>query len=148
VPDINHAKKWLAFAQNDYDVAIALEANHWPKFLEHICYHCQQSTEKALKAVLAYHEVDIPKTHNIARLIDECKKYDTSVQMDMKISKIMTDYSTITRYPDDADTELIDSDATLALKYAKLTLDMVRQSLNLSKEEIIQADEAAKESPK
>jgi len=136
VPDITHAKRWLAFAQNDYDVSIALEANHWPKFLEHICYHCQQSTEKALKAVLAYHEVDIPKTHNIGRLIDECKSYDASIQMDMKISKIMTDYSTITRYPDDADTELVDSDATLALKYAKSTLEMVRNALSISEEEL------------
>ena len=135
MPDITHAKRWLAFAQNDYDVSIALEANHWPKFLEHICYHCQQSTEKALKAVLAYHEVDIPKTHNIGRLIDECNKYDTSIQIDMKISKIMTDYATITRYPDDADTELVDSDVALALKCAKSTLEVVRKALNIPKEE-------------
>jgi len=103
--DIEHAKEWLDYAQRDYDFAVDVESQFWPKHMEKICYHCQQSTEKALKAVLAYNEVEIPKTHNIEQLVNECSKYDTNIKMEIKISSKMTDYATISRYLDNV-TEL------------------------------------------
>ena len=41
--DTDHAKEWLKYAQNDYDAALVLESTIWPKFIEVVCYHCQQS---------------------------------------------------------------------------------------------------------
>lgn len=124
--DMEHAKEWLDYAQRDYDFAVDVESNFWPKHMEKICYFCQQSTEKALKAVLAYNEVSIPKTHNITELIEKCSKFDSSIQMEEKVSIIMTAYATVSRYPDNV-TSWNDDDAKLALKYAKSTLEMIRK---------------------
>ena len=83
-----------------------------------------------MKAVLAYNEADIPKTHNIEELINQCKKYEMSIHIDRKIAQMMTKFATISRYPD-FDTLLVEDDAKLALKYAKQTLDMVRDAINI-----------------
>jgi len=126
--DIVYAKKWLDRAQKDYDFAAKIESHFWPKDLEQICYHCQQGTEKALKAVLAYNEIEIPKIHIIGKLLDECNKYGFSVPIDRKVAKLITDHATLSRYPDNMN-EWTEEDAKLALKYSKLTLDAVNQYL-------------------
>jgi len=129
MPDIIYAKKWLDRSQKDYDFATKIEKHFWPKDLEQICYHCQQATEKALKAVLAYNETEIPKIHTIGKLVDACNKYDFSIQIDRKIAKLITDHAALSRYPDNMN-EWTEEDARLALKYAKLTLNTVIQYLN------------------
>src|SRR5215212_11441252 len=35
-------------------------------------FHAQQAVEKALKAVLAFHDVEVPFTHDLAGLADLC----------------------------------------------------------------------------
>ena len=131
--DIEYAKEWLEYAQRDYDFSVDVESHFWPKHMEKICYNCQQSVEKALKAILAYNEVEIPRTHNIWQLVNECIKYEPSIQMEERIANKMTDYATISRYPDNM-TAWTDADAKLALKHAKITLDMVKNTLNLPEE--------------
>ena len=130
MPDISAAKEWLQFAQRDYDFAVDIESHFWPKHIEKICYNCQQAAEKALKAFLAYHEVIIPKTHNISLLVNLCSTYDASIRLENKAAKKMTDYATISRYPDFV-TTWSETDATLALKYAKRVLEKVNKSLHL-----------------
>ena len=130
MPDIAAAQEWLRFAQNDYDFAVDVESHFWPKHMEKICYNCQQATEKALKAVLAYNEVEIPKTHNISLLINFCSEYDSAIQLEDKIAKKMTDYAVISRYPDFT-TTWTEADAKLALKYTKQILDKVKEVLEL-----------------
>ncbi|MCL2365703.1 MAG: HEPN domain-containing protein [Oscillospiraceae bacterium] len=134
MPDLVYAKKWLDRAQRDYDFAAKIEKHFWPKDLEQICYHCQQATEKALKAVLAYNEAEILKIHIIGKLVDECKKYGFSVPIDRKVAKLITDHATLSRYPDNMN-EWTEEDAKLALKYSKLTLDAVIQYLTESEEQ-------------
>ena len=46
-------KEWLDFAKMDLDAAKHLNDTFYPKPLHIICYHCQQSVEKALKASIA-----------------------------------------------------------------------------------------------
>ena len=134
MPDMVYAKKWLDRAQKDYDFAAKIEKHFWPKDLEQICYHCQQATEKALKAVLAYNEAEILKIHIIGKLVDECAKYGFSIQIDRKVAKLITDHATLSRYPDNMN-EWTEEDAKLAIKYAKLTLDAVNEYLTESEEQ-------------
>ena len=49
-----------------------------------------------------------------------------SIEMGRKIAKLITDHATLSRYPDNMN-EWSEEDAKLALDYAKLTLDAVRQ---------------------
>ena len=46
--------EWLSFAETDLGVARHLYESYHPKPLEIICYHCQQSAEKAIKAVIIW----------------------------------------------------------------------------------------------
>ena len=134
MPDMDLAVKWLDRAQKDYDFAAKIEKFFWPKDLEQICYHCQQATEKAFKAVLAYNEMEIPKIHIIWRLIEACNRFGFSIAMDKKVAALITDHATLSRYPDNMN-EWTEADAKLALKYAKLTLETVNQYLADSEKE-------------
>jgi HEPN domain-containing protein len=71
VADLDTADKWRRFAAMDLNVAIH-DTSFSPLPIEIVCYHCQQSAEKALKAILAYHEETILKTHDLKRLLDLC----------------------------------------------------------------------------
>ena len=130
MPNKIHAKEWLAYAQKDYDVALVLEQSTWPKFIEAICYHCQQATEKALKAILAYHDVKIRKIHEIDIILLQCQQYEPSIQMDVRIADQLTRFGTLTRYPDNVN-EWTEDDARLALKYAKKTIQDVSEVLGI-----------------
>ena len=129
--DVKYAKEWLSFAQDDYDFAVGAQQHFWPKHMAKICYHCQQATEKALKAVLAYNEVLIPRTHNIERLIEECAKLNHHVHIDELIASKMTDFATISRYPDE-DIDCTEADVQIALKCAKYILESVTKYIENS----------------
>lgn len=46
-------QEWINFAKMDFLTAKHLYEYMYPKPLEIICYHCQQSIEKLLKGVLS-----------------------------------------------------------------------------------------------
>ena len=48
--------EWLQIAYEDYDSALYLFENKFPKPLEIACYHCQQSAEKSLTAIKKFRE--------------------------------------------------------------------------------------------
>ena len=66
--EIDVVNEWLQIAYDDYDSALFLFQNKHPKPLEIICYHCQQSVEKSLKAYLCAKGIDVPKTHEVGLL--------------------------------------------------------------------------------
>jgi HEPN domain-containing protein len=97
----SEAKEWLRRAkanlklgnENSYvdleDVAI-----------EDLCFNLQQCAEKALKALLVYHKVDFPKTHDIADLIKLLKKNALiNIPESIKRAAELTTFAVITRYP-------------------------------------------------
>lgn len=65
-----HARAWLAKAENDLVAARRLLAADGP--FDAVCFHAQQACEKALKAVLALADQEIPRTHNLAALQARC----------------------------------------------------------------------------
>ena len=98
-----------------------------------ICYYCQQATEKALKAVIAYNEAMIPKTCDIGCLVEECANLNFNLHIDEKTASKMTDFATISRYPDE-DAECTEADVKIALKCAKSVLESVIQYIEQSNE--------------
>lgn len=52
-------QEWLFYAFSDFRSAEQSDINH------QICFHSQQTAEKSLKAILAWKEQIIPKTHSI-----------------------------------------------------------------------------------
>ena len=41
-----------------------------PEYFETIAFHCQQATEKYLKATLVFYGIDFQRTHNLVYLLD------------------------------------------------------------------------------
>jgi len=134
MPNLTQAKDWIAYAQRDYDLAKTIEQTTWPRFLEGICYHSQQATEKALKAVLAYQNTRIPKTHDILELFEKIEPIAPSVIFDERIADKITNYAIANRYPNHP-FDLTESDATLALKYARETIAAVERFVGLDSNE-------------
>ena len=60
--------EWIRKAEADYRVARKL-ARSQPPEPDHICFCCQQATEKSLKALLAELGLAVPRTHNLEDLL-------------------------------------------------------------------------------
>jgi len=92
--------EWAEIAERDYDLAKKIFDLHWPKQNTSICFHCQQSAEKYLKAYLAYHNEPIVKTHILKELIEVCVKYDKDFDTLRAFCTYLTPFAVQIRYPD------------------------------------------------
>ena len=94
-----YIENWLFRANEDIAVIASLVNSGAEYYTSSICFHAQQSSEKFLKAYLAYHDVDFPRTHDLDYLLLECQKIDKNAfQIDFKS---LTDFGISVRYPDD-----------------------------------------------
>ena len=126
--DYEEAKIWINLAMRDYAIASHLYDTFAPLPVETICFHCQQAIEKALKAVLAYYESDIPKTHNIRVLAELSKVHTDEILIHDRAVDTITAFAVITRYVEDR-RDFTEDTAQFALKQAKQTLDNVAHIL-------------------
>ncbi|MFO7882636.1 MAG: HEPN domain-containing protein [Kosmotogaceae bacterium] len=120
------AKEWLDYAHHDLQAAEFL-MKMTPKPLEIICYHCQQSAEKTLKAFLAFKNQEIPKVHDLTYLLDKCVELSPKLKKLQQEALDLTDYSTIVRYP--FNIELNISDTKQALKNARKIYKIVENEI-------------------
>ena len=95
--DLDLVEQWLIYAKSDLELARVDLPNS--VLLETLCYHAQQAAEKSLKAVLIYHSVSVPRTHNIGTLIDLLEEY-TDVSESIRDIAILTEYAVSSRYPE------------------------------------------------
>jgi HEPN domain-containing protein len=94
-----YIRNWLFRANEDMAVIENLVKAGAGYYSSSICFHAQQASEKYLKAFLAYHDVDFPRTHDLDYLLLECQKLDKDAfQIDFKS---LTDFGLSVRYPDD-----------------------------------------------
>ncbi len=61
-------KEWIKYSMMDLSSAHHLYATMLPKPIEIICYHCQQSAEKILKAFLLSNNWELERTHDLRKL--------------------------------------------------------------------------------
>jgi len=128
--DSLNVNEWFRFAQMDFDAAKTLSAHHHPAPLEIVCYHCQQSAEKVLKAYAIAKGESLIKTHDLRVIIGQCAKHDEAFNSLAQVCLVLNDYAIITRYPhgEDAVTE---HDMKTALKYAEEILEFTKNKLIL-----------------
>jgi len=94
-----YIKSWLYRAKEDLAALNKLAESEMEFYTSTICFHAQQAVEKYLKAFLAYHDVDFPKTHDVDFLIDKCQRIDDqNFNIDLKS---LTEFGVSIRYPDD-----------------------------------------------
>ena len=120
--------EWIRYAQMDYDAAKNMSILHKPVPLEIVCYHCQQSAEKILKAYAIAKGESLIKTHDLRILITQCLKHEKAFGSLSVACSALTDYAALTRYPAGAD-DVNESDMGAALKNAVEVLEFTKGKL-------------------
>ncbi len=88
-------------AEEDMKASDALLAAE-PLFLYPACFHAQQAAEKYPKALLAWHQIEFRKTHDIQELLDWVAQADPALSSNLKVAFVLTPYGVDVRYPGDA----------------------------------------------
>ena len=114
---------WIKKAAKDL-----LTAEHELSFsdavTESICFHCQQATEKLLKAYLIFLGIPFTKTHEIGELITKCEDKDKEISAFKEEADKLTDYAVAVRYPEELFEPTLE-EAREAFKIAKKTEEFV-----------------------
>jgi HEPN domain-containing protein len=116
-------QQWLDKGKDDLRAAEYLSTMHYPTPDEIICYHCQQSAEKYLKAFIFSLDIEPDKTHNLKDLLNICQKYNTEFSTFISKAFTLTRYAILPRYPNEL--EITNEDMKTALSYAKSIQEFV-----------------------
>jgi HEPN domain-containing protein len=115
----NEAEAWLKISAEDLQSAEVLFER---KLFRMACYHAQQSIEKIIKALLADHEVDFFRTHNLLDLNNAIKKLGYPALLNDEEAVFLNSIYRA-RYPSEAGLlplgEPLEKDAARALKTAR-----------------------------
>ena len=126
--DSVNVPRWIMFAQRDYDAAYKMSIFHKPMPFEIVCYHCQQSVEKILKAYTLAHSDPLIKTHDLEAILKQCMEHDGQFIAFADICTVLTGYGIASRYPFDEDW-INENDAKIALENAKTILEFTKARL-------------------
>jgi HEPN domain-containing protein len=119
--------QWLNKAGADFAAAEQLSAQDG-RFREIIAFHCQQAVEKYLKAFLVRHQIEFPKTHDIAKLLDRVATVNANMAESLRDADVLSPFGVEVRYPSDAP-ELLERGQTEAIDIARRVKDAVMISL-------------------
>jgi len=121
-------QQWLEKGKDDLRAAEYLSTMHYPTPDEIICYHCQQSAEKYLKAFIFSNDIEPEKTHDLKDLLEICKKYNAEFSSLHSNAYILTRYAVLPRYPNELG--ITDEDMKNALSNAKGIQEFVMKIFN------------------
>jgi HEPN domain-containing protein len=90
-------RAWLERARRDLGAARQLAAAP-DAYLDVAVYHAQQAAEKALKGLLAYHDHELEKTHDLKKLLRLAEAYAPTVRAQRSAATLLTPYASKFRY--------------------------------------------------
>jgi HEPN domain-containing protein len=91
--------EWIEKADHDLGSAKLIYL-HLPEYFDTIAFHCQQATEKYIKAMLLFFEVGFDRTHNLIFLLELLsQKLDIKEEFYDK-AILLNGFSVQIRYPD------------------------------------------------
>jgi HEPN domain-containing protein len=119
---IDPVQEWIDLARQD-EASARFLLQMRPLPLEVICFHCQQAAEKLIKAVLAKHGLDIPKTHDLPVLLDLAAEPVPSLAVLDQPALDLNAFSVLVRYPSHIPLEKADAkDALEAVEAMKAAI--------------------------
>lgn len=121
-------KEWVEFAERDYDASLLLAESYNPP-LEIIGYHCQQTAEKYLKALLIENDQPVLFIHDLGKLNSECRKILPELSVIQDICERLTPFGTVTRYPGSS-MKVSSEHLPLVLSWNQKIRDVVRKQFN------------------
>src|ERR1022692_4573308 len=89
---VSNTREWLLRAKEDLDNA-QHDLMATPPFVRDALFHCQQAVEKAMKALLTWHDSAFRKTHNLEELGELCTRIDGT------LAPAMEDVTPLTECP-------------------------------------------------
>jgi len=93
-----YVEEWMSRARSNLEIARTIKKS--PNILyEDMCFNCQQSVEKSLKAFLISLDQPFPPIHSISGLLELVRKIGIKIPKKVEDSIILTDYAVKTRYP-------------------------------------------------
>ena len=93
---LDETRAWVTRARRDLHAADLLIAG---RAYEDALFHCQQASEKAIKAFLTFHQKPFRKTHELGNLIKDCLSIDGSLRPALDLADALTKYAWRFRYP-------------------------------------------------
>ena len=81
-----------------------------------------------MKALLVRHQIEFPKTHDIAKLLDRVAAVNANMAESLRDADVLTPFGVEVRYPSDAP-ELLPGGETEAIDMARRVKDAVMISL-------------------
>ncbi len=91
-------REWIDKADHDLGSA-KLIFLHIPEYFDTIAFHCQQATEKYIKAILEYYGIDFQRTHNLVYLLDLLSQKMTLSDDIYDQAILLNGFSVQIRYP-------------------------------------------------
>lgn len=123
-----HTAEWVEKAEEDWNAARQLNRVRKDPSYDAVCFHCQQSVEKYLKARLHEAGVNFPKTHDLIKLLGLVVKVEPQwVALHPHIA-VLNPYAVGYRYPGLTATK---ADAKAALKDCRAVRRVIRTALGL-----------------
>ena len=121
-------RQWLHRGEEELESAEYLSTKHHPTPDETICYLCQQSAEKYLKAFIFYNDIEPDKTHDLKLLLEVCINYNTEFSKLFSNAYILTRYAVLPRYPNEL--QITKEDMKNAIANAKAVQQFVLNIFN------------------
>lgn len=121
-------RSWLKKAESDLKIGTD-EIETVNPATDAVCFHAQQCCEKYLKAFLVFHGEEIPRTHNLAAIVDRCMKIDAGFEglIELGVDKL-TDYAVNVRYAEEFYEPSLD-ETRKALMVAEVVKEFTLQKL-------------------
>jgi HEPN domain-containing protein/predicted nucleotidyltransferase len=104
---------WMRRAQNDFVTMERMAASSSPPW-DVVCFHAHQSAEKLLKACLVARWVRPPRTHNLRRLLDTCRRAGVDLPGLRRPCENLQRLYPRSRYPKEAEPSASDAGTAIA----------------------------------
>lgn len=120
-------QQWLGKAEQDLEAGRVLLGSGLEHY-ENVGFHAQQAAEKFVKAFLVRHQVEFPKTHDLARLRGLVAQVDPDLASRLAPADTLTPYGVEFRYP--SDLGMVSQDqGKEALRLAEQVQSLILESL-------------------
>ncbi len=94
---IDLARQFIFIAHRDLEVfRLLVAAKHISD--ESVGFQAQQVVEKSLKAVLAFRQIEIRRTHDLGKLLDLIEKHNIELPPEIDTIETLTPYAVMLRY--------------------------------------------------
>ncbi|MBI1723675.1 MAG: HEPN domain-containing protein [Gemmatimonadetes bacterium] len=120
---------WLAKARMDLRSA-EVDLGASPPITGDAAFHCQQAVEKALKALLTWHDQPFRKTHDLVELGGQCAELQPPLEPLLRAAAPLTAFAWRFRYPGEPDEPPL-SEAQAALSLARRLVGEIESAIPL-----------------